>query len=134
MTAKEYLQQYRDAMRRTHAISDHIAELRAVCEQLRTEDGHRVALDKAVAELVDAREKSEAEVAQLEDLETEIICTIKKLREPYHTLLYERYINGLTWEQIAVRMNYSYRRVTQLHGEALKLLKDCLEFPTRSVV
>lgn len=134
MTAKEYLLQYRDAMRRTHAISDHIAELRAVCEQLRTEDGHRVALDKAVAELVDAQEKTAAEVTRLARLETEIACTIDRVPEPYRTLLYERYINGLTWEQIAVRMNYSYRRVTQLHGEALKLLKDCLEFPTQSVV
>ena len=134
MTAKEYLLQYRDAMRRTHAISDHIAELRAVCEQLRTEDGHRVALDKAVAELVDAQEKTAAEVTRLARLETEIACTIDRVPEPYRTLLYERYINGRTWEQIAVRLNYSYRRVTQLHGEALKLLKDCLEFPTQSVV
>lgn len=134
MTAKEYLQQYRDAMRRIHAISDHIAELRAVCEQLRTEDGHRIALDKAVAELVDAQEKSAAEVAQLTKLENEIACTIDRVSEPYRTLLYERYINGRTWEQIAVKMNYSYRRVTQLHGEALKLIKDFLEFPTYSVV
>lgn len=134
MTAKEYLMQYRDAMRRTHAISDHIAELRAVCEQLRTEGGHHVALDKAVAELVDAQEKSAAEIAQLTKLETEIACMIDRVPEPCRTLLYERYINGLTWEQIAVRMNYSYRRVTQLHGKALKLMKDCLEFPTQSVV
>lgn len=134
MTAKEYLAQYRDAMRRTHAISDHIAELRAVCEQLRTEDGHRIALDKAVAELVDTQEKSAFEIAELARLETEIVCTIEQTREPYRTLLYERYINGLTWEQIAVKMSYSYRRVTQLHGEALKILKDCLEFPTQSVV
>lgn len=120
MTAKEYLQQYRDAMRRTHAISDHIAELRAVCEQLRTEDGHRIALDKAVAELVDAEAKTAAEVAQLTKLETEIACTIDRVCEPYRTLLYERYINGKTWEQIAVGMNYSYVHVVhRLHPEAL---------------
>ncbi len=130
MTAKEYLMQYRDAMRRTHAISDHIAELRAVCEQLRTEDGHRIALDKAVDELVDAQEKSAAEVAQLTKLETEIACTIDRAREPYRTLLYERYINGLTWEQIAVGMNYSYRQITRMHGAALIAVKHVLECPS----
>ena len=126
MTAKEYLMQYRDAMRRTHAISDHIAELRAVCEQLRTEDGHRVALDKAVAELVDTQEKVQAEVVRLTRLETEVACTIDRAAEPYRTLLYERYINGKTWEQIAVSMNYTYRRVTQLHGAALLLVEQII--------
>lgn len=126
MTPKEYLQQYGHAIRRTHAISDHLAELRAVCEQLRTEDGKRVALDVAVAQLVDTEQKVSAEVAQLCRLETEIACTIDRIQEPYRTLLYERYINGKNWEQIAVYMNYSYRRVTQLHGVALRKINDLL--------
>lgn len=133
MTAKEakaYLMQYRQAAARLHAISDHIAELRAVCEQLRTEDGHRIALDKAVAELVDASEKAQAEVTQLCRTECEVSCTIDRVPEPYRTLLYERYINGKTWEQVAVRMNYSYRHTTKLHGTALNVLKDVLECPT----
>lgn len=130
MTAKEYLQQYGQAMRRTHAISDHLAELRAVCEQLRTEDGHRVALDAAVAELVDAERKVSDEVAQLCRIEAEVSCTIGRMSEPYRTLLYERYINGKTWEQIAVCMNYSYRHTTKLHGAALRIVKDVLECPT----
>lgn len=130
MTAKEYLQQYGHAIKRTHAISDHLAELRSVCEQLRTEDGKRVALDKAVAELVDAQEKTAAEITQLCRLETEIACTIDRLPEPYRTLLFERYINGKTFEQIAVFLNYSYRQVTRIHGNALNLVKDDLECPT----
>ena len=128
--AKAYLMQYRQAAARLHAISDHIAELRAVCEQLRTEDGHRIALDKAVAELVDAGEKAAAEITQLCRVECEISCTIDRVPEPYRTLLYERYINDKTWEQVAVRMNYSYRHTTKLHGTALNILKDVLECPT----
>ena len=49
--------QYTHAKRRENALSDHMAELRAMCEQLRTEDGHRIALDAAVAELVDTERK-----------------------------------------------------------------------------
>ena len=129
MTAKEakaYLMQYRQAAARLHAISDHIAELRAVCEQLRTEGGHRIALDKAVAELVDASEKAEAEVAQLCRIETEIACTIDRLPEPYRALLFERYINGKTFEQIAVCMNYSYVHICRLHGAALQAVSGIL--------
>lgn len=130
MTAKEYLMQYRQAAARLHAISDHIAELRAVCEQLRTEDGHRIALDRAVAELVDASENAAAEVTRLCRLETEIACTIDRLPEPYRTLLFEHYINGKTLEQVAVDMHYSYRGVTKMHGRALQAVKECIEVPT----
>ena len=134
MTAKEYLMQYRDAMRRTQAITEHIADLRAVCEQLRTEDGHKIELDKAVAELVDAERRAAGEVERLTELEQEIVQTISRTAEPYRTLLYERYINGKTWEQVAVRMNYSFRHTTKLHSTALRILKDVLECPTQSVL
>ena len=129
MTAKEYLMQYRDAMRRAKAIADHIDDLRAMCEQLRTEDGHKIELGKAVAELVDAQNRAKAEVDRLTALEREIEQVIKRIAEPYQTLLYERYINGKTFEQIAVTLNYSYRQATRIHGNALNLVKDVLECP-----
>lgn len=42
-----------------------------------------------------------------------------RLRE----LLRLRYIEGLTWEKIAVGLNYSFRQVTRMHGEALTAIK-----------
>lgn len=127
MTAKEYLMQYRDAMRRAKAIADHIDDLRAMCEQLKTEDGHKVELGKAVAELVDAQERAKAEVDRLTALEQEIVQTIERIVEPYQTLLYERYINGKTFEQIAVYMTYSWRQIIRLHGQALRIAQDVIE-------
>ena len=35
-------------------------------------------------------------------------------------LLRLRYIQGMTWEQIAVRMDYSYVHICRLHGQALE--------------
>lgn len=127
MTAKEYLMQYRDAMRRAKAIADHIDDLRAMCEQLKTEDGHKIELDKAVAELVDAERKAEAEVDRLTRLEAEIEGAVGQIAEPYRTLLYERYINGKTFEQIAVQMSYSWRQIIRLHGQALRIAQDVIE-------
>lgn len=44
-------------------------------------------------------------------------------------ILIRRYILGEKWEEIGVIMNYSIRRVYQLHEEALKnLKKDCSKF------
>lgn len=131
---KAYLMQYRDAMQRSKAITDHLNELRVMCEQLRTEDGHRVELGAAVAELVDTERRTKAEITRLTRLEEEIKYAIGHIQEPYHTILYERYINGKTWEQIAVQMNYCFRHTTKLHGMALKLLQDVLECPTQPVL
>lgn len=134
MTAKEYLMQYRDAMHRVKAIADHIADLRTMCEQLKTEDGHKVELDKAVAELVDAQERAKTEVDRLTALEQEIVQTISHTDEPYRTLLYERYINGKTFEQIAVYMAYSWRQIIRLHGQALRIAQDVIECHIPSVL
>ena len=37
-------------------------------------------------------------------------------------LLEHRYIDGMTWEQVAVSMHYTYQWVCVLHGRALKQL------------
>lgn len=134
MTAKEYLMQYRGCINRVHAIGAHLNELRAIANQLRTEDGHSIALDAAVAELVDTERRTESEIAQLLQAETSVVCTIERIPEPYRTLLYERYINGRTWEQVAVMMNYSYRGVMKMHGRALQAVKECIEVHTASVL
>ena len=131
---KAYLMQYRDAMRRSKAITEHIADLRAMCEQLRTEDGHKIELDKAVAELVDAQNRAKLEVDRLTALEQEIVQTISRIAEPYQTLLYERYINGKTFEQIAVYMAYSWRQIIRLHGQALRIAQDVIECHIPSVL
>ena len=47
-------------------------------------------------------------------------------------VLTQRYILGKRWEQIAVDMNYSWRRIYQLHGKAL--LQLCIEFQYEPVI
>lgn len=139
MTAKEYLQQYRDAVRRSTAAQDHLDELRAMAERITPNYGssgggtHQTGdkLGAAVARLVDAESRVSDELELLEATEREVIGTIDKVTDgTLHTLLYERYINGKTWEQIAVALNYSYRQTTRMHGAALIAVKHVLECPT----
>ena len=40
---------------------------------------------------------------------------------------YERYINGKTWEQVAVQMNYSYVHIVhRMHPAVLRTLQEVL--------
>lgn len=138
MTPKEYLQQYRDAVRRAAAAQDHLDELRSMATRITpnysSEGGgtHQTGdkLGAAVARIMDAESRVSDELEMLEATEREVVKTIDSVEnKTLRTLLYERYINDKTWEQIAVLMNYTYRRVTQLHGKALNAVKDFLEFP-----
>lgn len=137
MTPKEYLMQYRDAVRRASAAQDHLTELRAMAERITPNYGASGSaqssdkLGKAVACIVDAEARVDAEIELLIATEREIERTINAVGDStLRTLLYERYINGKTWEQIAVDMHYSYRGVTKMHGRALLAVKECIEVPT----
>jgi len=137
--AKEYLMQYRRAACRVDAAAEHLAQLRAAAECITPNYGisggvvHQTGdkLGAAVAKLVDAENRVSDELELLEATERDVISTIGKITdETLHTLLYERYINGKTWEQIAVALNYSYRQTTRMHGAALIAVKHVLECPT----
>lgn len=132
---KEYLMQYRESAENTKKLTAHLAELREIAENLKDEEGKNVRLDNAVIELADTREKTAAELERLSHLRKEIISVIESVpNENHRVLLYQRYVLGKTWEQVAVTMGYSFRHTTKLHGAALKLVKDVLECPTSSVL
>lgn len=51
----------------------------------------------------------------------EIVRAVNAMQasEAEKCILRYRYILGYSWEKIAVTMNYTYRHVTRLHGQAL---------------
>ena len=135
MTAKNYLQQYRSAVRRAEASLDHLAELRAIAERITptwgvTDGGSQTGdkLGAAVARLVDAEAQIDGEIELLAAVEREITRTINAVQdERLQLVLYRRYILGEKWEQIAVNLNLDYRWVLRLHGRALAAVADVLK-------
>jgi len=41
------------------------------------------------------------------------------LSQPYHTVMYLRYIRAQNFDQIAYKLDYSTKRIYQLHSEAI---------------
>lgn len=60
-------------------------------------------------------------IAELFDLQNEVTRTIARVSDNrYRELLLGYYVEGLTWEETAVAMGYSYQNVAQfLHPKAL---------------
>lgn len=79
-----------------------------------TRDPHK--FDK----LVELEDTIDTLVDKLVDTKREIITGISRLEDGRHReVLYARYIENKTFEEIAVGVGYSIRQVWRLHGEAL---------------
>ena len=88
-------------------------------------------IEDTMIKVADAMEQLELELQELSDIiqnyqqsRTEIIEQIEHLdddndRKTYSELLYRRYVNDMTLEEIAVEMNYSYPYIKHAHGWAL---------------
>ncbi len=62
----------------------------------------------------------EKRVMKLCKYRLDMINLISKLENPIHrTILFDRYINCLSWEEIACRLEMTKRHIYRLHGKAL---------------
>lgn len=78
--------------------------------------------------IVDIKYEIENDKMRLIELRNEIIKQIQMLDDArYIKLLYKRYVEEKSFEQIALEMKYDYWRVLHLHGEALQSFEFNLE-------
>jgi RNA polymerase sigma factor (sigma-70 family) len=81
-------------------------------------------LEDAVIRHVELQERYRAKLDELLQAQLEIERAIDTLDPTERTLLRLHYIQGETWEQAAVTMNYSWRQVHRIHARALKKLES----------
>lgn len=75
----------------------------------------------AICKIVDLQEEINKDIDRLVDLKREIMGVIKAVPNvEYQTILEKRYLCFISWEQIAVDMNYSMQHIHRMHSSALK--------------
>ena len=143
MTAKEYLLQLdtlRDEIESTNlALEKIFTEAQGIKAIVYDKDKVQVSPDNhsenfmiKLAELGDEYARMQMSYKLERDKR---IAMINGLSNPIHVrILRKRYIDGKTFEEIAVALHYTYRHVTRLHGSALQEFsakyKDVLLCPT----
>lgn len=75
----------------------------------------------------------EAEMSKIIEKKKHIENLLQNLTQPYRTIMYMKYITFLTFDQIADRMNYSTKRIYQLHGEAINKLLIVVNAPSSNI-
>ena len=127
---KEYLNSYRAAVREEKILLEEIQKLRAdkmfpsvVNDGMPHGSGggdlseYAAKLDEAINDLKEQRLKK---VRLYTEIQQQIKCVED---DTERELLMLRYLQGKTWEQVAVEMGYTYRYTTKLHGKALQNFK-----------
>ena len=129
MTAKEYLSQARFLDNRINSKIQQVSslnELATKCTATISDMPHspnkgKSTMADAVCKIIDLQEEINKDIDRLVDLKREIMGVIKAVPNvEYQTILEKRYLCFISWEQIAVDMNYSMQHIHRMHSSALK--------------
>lgn len=83
----------------------------------------RGSMESAAVKIAEISEDIDRRIGEATGLRREIRECIGRVKDPrLRRLLRLHYINGLTFEEVADRMHYSWRWVVKLHGQALSEL------------
>lgn len=142
MTPKEYLNQIRCLDEKLRHRKQQIEEIRTKCESIsgidyskdRVQTSNGNGQEKILVKYLDMVKELEADLLLFRIKQTNIIREIEELSdERYMRLLYSRYVQYKSLEQIAVEMNYNYFYIKHIHGEALEQFrKEVMELRKES--
>lgn len=128
---KRYLQRYtklNKAINQRLRERDRLRSLAEKCTSSITGLPRGGASDKETTwiRLAEIEEEINADVDKYVDMRKEIEAAINTVDDiTLQTLLRYRYLNGLTWERVAVEMEKTWRWIHRLHSRALEAIKTC---------
>ena len=133
MTAKQYLSQIRrldiqigqrrEELDRLHSAAQSVS---VHAGDARHSFGGSDRVGDTAARLCDLEAEINKDVQVLAELRHKIINQIQRLGDTRHVdLLYRRYVNYQSWEEISDSMYYTVRHVQRLHGSALQEFARC---------
>lgn len=133
MTAKEYLRRIRDAESDLRSAEldyqrarDDVINLKAIeYDKDKVSNSHIGDLSDAITALEKYAERVNVKWDELVAMREEAKERIGEIADGrYREVLTRRYLQGESWEYIAVGMGYSFRQITRLHGGALRAIAE----------
>lgn len=132
MTAKEYLEQAKAIDDLIRSREREYRELQKDAELLKAVNTSGISVKggnvsdpmKVIDKIIALQNEITNEIKKLIDLKAEIRHRINRVYNPqFVALLTDRYITGLTLEQIAEKKDKSYETIKGWHGEALQIFR-----------
>ena len=127
---KAWLKSYRQMTLKLKALLEERVQWEAIATHITPQysdtpkSGGEDRVQRSVDKLADIDEQIFNQLEQLEQRRAEIINAIEQMSdERYKTVLHLHYINGDSFELVAVTMNYDFRWVKELNRRALLALE-----------
>ena len=126
--AKIWLKSYRFLLKEAERIEEELQYWQSKSQKITRElsaqsfgGANQNQVLNSVEKIIELEETLKQKHTDLIKRKTEIEKTIDALQnETYRLILKLKYINGNNWEQIAVKLDCTYRWVLYLHGQALQ--------------
>lgn len=131
VTPKEYLRELRVFSIKIQQKKDELESLKAAAENVTASiDNERVQtspkdrMPEDISRIVDLENEIREDTHRLIFMKDKIINEIQGLSNPvYIEILYKRYVEYKSLEEISVELKYSYVHVKRLHGIALQAFR-----------
>lgn len=131
MTPKEYLLEYRKLDKEINAMVSESVRLRRLALSIgstlsdtgggNSKQGGAARFEQAIDKLIVLEGNINAKIDCLINKRAEIETVLNAVDDTtLRTILRHRYINGYTFERVAVEIGYSWRQTIRLHGDALR--------------
>lgn len=129
---KHKLHSYRDLLAEYEQIKMELSKVEAFMEAPRTSNldgmprspGGGDPILGVVSHHIALQERYKTQLHRLAAAQAEIENLIESLEPGERRLMRCRYIDGMTWEEVCVRINYSWRQTHNIHARILEKLAD----------
>lgn len=126
-----FLRQYRDSLREWNRLCDEAEQLRAASTRITSNfsgmpGGGDVPtkVESALEAIEDILARADARRLSLDARRDDVERAIKSIpSERHREVLRLRYINGMSWSDIAEAMHYDERHVLRLRADAINMMK-----------
>ncbi len=128
MTIKERLREIRYIDERIDCLLRQIERIRnqyiaTEYSQSRVQGGSGQDLSGIIVKIEEYENMINSEIDAIVNKKQELRELVDVLKSPYWEVINMYYFeSGITWEQIAVKLNYSYPQIQWIHGRALRML------------
>ena len=130
---KEQLRQYQNIKKEKEQIEDLIAELEAAMTAPKGQNFDGMPFSHSIGEStveilavkhLELLTLYKTKVKELDEALIAVETAIEILDPLERSLMRLRYIKGLTWEKVAVALNYSWQQTHRIHKTALDKLRE----------
>ena len=118
------LQYYQERTEDIEKMKQNIEKHNIALNDMRFKHYNTFSLELKIKKLIDTVKTEENNLAKLNSKNKSIETKIDNMSQPFKNIFFLKYIKGYSFDEIASKMNYSSKRIYQLHKEGIQIYRE----------